>query len=109
MEAIFGSDRSKWNENYRKIREERLKKEMDEDERRFLLFVGWCNAVAKWFQEHRRDRKYLVSESGKEFTFRQVIDLCQLSYRQGREDFMNGVNEYDRLWKLNREQKKEGE
>ena len=29
--------------------------------------------------------------------------MAQLFYRQGQEDGKNGVDEYDRLWKLNRQ------
>ena len=28
--------------------------------------------------------------------------MAQMFYRQGREDERNGVEEYDRLWKLNK-------
>lgn len=31
--------------------------------------------------------------------------MVQLFYRQGREDQMNGIEEYDRLWTVNREEK----
>lgn len=76
---------------------------IEESTHRTMLFAGWCEAITKWNMEHGNDRQYHVSEFEPRFSVRQVCDMAQLFYRQGREDGKNGVSEYDRLWKLNRQ------
>lgn len=76
---------------------------IEESTHRTMLFAGWCEAITKWNMEHGNDRQYHVFEFEPRFSVRQVCDMAQLFYRQGREDGKNGVSEYDRLWKLNRQ------
>ena len=76
---------------------------IEESTHRTMLFAGWCEAITKWNMEHGNDRQYHVFEFEPRFSVRQVCDMAQLFYRQGREDGKNRVSEYDRLWKLNRQ------
>ena len=76
---------------------------IEESTHRTMLFAGWCEAITKWNMEHGNDRQYHVFEFEPRFSVRQVCDMAQLFYRQGQEDGKNRVNEYDRLWKLNRQ------
>ena len=76
---------------------------IEESTHRTMLFAGWCEAITKWNMEHGISRQYHVFEFEPRFSVRQVCDMAQLFYRQGREDGKNGVSEYDRLWKLNRQ------
>lgn len=78
---------------------------IEESVNRSMLFAGWLQAVWHWKEQHENDRKYhVIGDKPKqnEFTVMQAVDMAQLFYRQGQEDARNGVNEYDRLWKLNR-------
>ena len=75
---------------------------IEEHTNTMMLHAGWCDAVAKWNLDHGKERKYVVSDSKPQFTFGQVVDMVQLFYRQGQEDAKNDVQEYDRLWTLNR-------
>ena len=77
---------------------------IEESTHRTMLFAGWCEAVAKWNQEHGNDRQYHVLGFEPRFSGRQVCDMAQLFYRWGQEDGRNGVSEYDRLWKLNKKE-----
>lgn len=77
---------------------------IEESTHRTMLFAGWCEAVTKWNMEHGNDRQYHVFEFEPRFSVRQVCDMAQLFYRQGQEDGRNGVDEYDRLWMLNRQE-----
>lgn len=75
-----------------------------------MLWAGWFEAILKWHQEYGNERKYHVFHDGRaEFTRKQIVDMVQMFYRQGREDQMNGIEEYDRLWTVNREEKTHGE
>lgn len=69
---------------------------------RAMRFAGWCDAVVNWQREHADERKYHVFEDKPVFTVKQVIDMAQMFYQQGRDDATANVDEYDRLWKLNR-------
>lgn len=75
---------------------------IDEHTRRMMLWCGWLEAITDWNMKHGNERKYHVFEKRDIFSSKQVVDMAQLFYRQGREDERNGVEEYDRLWKLNR-------
>lgn len=77
---------------------------IEESFHRTMLFAGWCEAVGKWDQEHGNDRQYHVLGFEPRFSGRQVCDMAQIFYRWGQEDGKNGVNEYDRLWKLNKKE-----
>lgn len=54
--------------------------------------------------KHGNERKYHVFEKRDIFSSKQVVVMAQMFYRQGREDERNGVEEYDRLWKLNKKE-----
>ena len=54
--------------------------------------------------KHGNERKYHVFEKRDIFSSKQVVDMAQMFYRQGREDERNSVEEYDRLWKLNKKE-----
>lgn len=75
---------------------------IEESTNKSMFYVGWCEAVAKWNLDHGKERKYAASDSEPQFTFRQAVDMAQFFYRQGQEDAMNGIYEYARLWKLNK-------
>ena len=80
---------------------------IEESVNRSMLFAGWLQAVWHWKEQHAGDRQYHVigdKPKPKEFTVMQAVDMAQLFYRQGQEDARNGVNEYDRLWKINRKE-----
>lgn len=79
---------------------------IEESVNRSMLFAGRLQAVCHWKEQHAGDRKYNVFSDNpktKEFTVMQVVDMAQLFYRQGQEDALSGVKEYDRLWTLNRQ------
>ena len=83
---------------------------IDESVHNSMLWAGWFEAILKWHQEHGNERKYHVFHDGRaEFTRKKIVDMVQMFYRQGREDQMNGIEEYDRLWTVNREEKTHGE
>ena len=70
-----------------------------------MLFTGWCEALAKWRLENYYAKKYHVGDFQPMFSFKQVVDIAQHFYNQGHKDGEAGVSEYDRLWKLNKEEK----
>lgn len=77
---------------------------IEESVHRSMLFAGWLEAVWHWKEQHADDRKYhVIGDKPKVFTVMQVVDMAQLFYRQGQEDGKHGVEEYDRLWKVNRQ------
>ena len=79
---------------------------IEESVHRSMLFAGWLEAVWHWKEQHGGDRKYYVigdKPKPKEFTVMQVVDMAQMFYRQGQEDGKHCVEEYDRLWKVNRQ------
>lgn len=76
---------------------------IEETTSRLMIHAGWCDAVARWRQEHEDDRRYHVTEHERVFTFQQAIDMARTFYLQGREDAASGTDEYDRLCKINRE------
>lgn len=78
---------------------------IEESVNRSMLFVGWFEAVLKWDVENRQKKHYHIGGFEPRYSSRQVCDMAQFFYRQGREDQMNGIEEYDRLWKVNREEK----
>lgn len=67
-----------------------------------MLWCGWLEAITDWNMKHGNECKYHVFEKHDIFSNKQVVDMAQMFYRQGREDERNGVEEYDRLWKLNK-------
>lgn len=71
--------------------------------RKTMLRCGWLVAITDWNLKHGNERKYHVFEKRDIFSSKQVVDMAQMFYRQGREDERNGVEEYDRLWKLSKE------
>lgn len=81
---------------------------IEESAHRSMLHAGWLEAVWHWKEQHAGERKYHVSNDTPVFTVRQAVDMAQLFYRQGQEDALNGVKEYDRLWTLNRRHTGEG-
>lgn len=85
-------------EEYRRI----TGHDIHEDTHELMLFAGWLDMITFWRRTEGTKRKYTVSGSEPVFTSKQVCDLAQLAYRQGREDQAAGVSEYDRLWKLNK-------
>lgn len=72
--------------------------------KRMMLWCGWLEAITDWNMKHGNERKYHVFEKCDIFSCKQVVDMAQIFYRQGREDERNGVEEYDRLWKLNKKE-----
>lgn len=75
---------------------------IEEYTRRKMLWCGWLESITDWNMKHGNERKYHVFGKRDIFSSKQVVDMAQMFYRQGREDERNGVEEYDRLWKLNR-------
>lgn len=76
--------------------------EWQKSQRRSLLHIGWCNILSKWNIERSNDRVYHVGGFTPKFSFSQVIDIMKMAYRMGQDDAKIGVDEYNRLWKLNR-------
>lgn len=67
-----------------------------------MLWCGWLEAITDWNMKYGNECKYHVFEKRDIFSNKQVVDMAQMFYRQGREDERNGVEEFDRLWKLNK-------
>lgn len=70
-----------------------------------MIWTGWCDTVARWNMEHGSERKYHSSSFEPMFSMRQVVDMMREVYEMGRQDAQNGVSEYDRLYKLNKEKR----
>lgn len=77
---------------------------IEEHTKRMMLWCGWLEAITDWNMKHGNERKYHVFEKRDIFSSKQVVDMAQMFYRQGREDERNGVEEYDRLWKLKKKE-----
>lgn len=69
-----------------------------------MFWCGWLEAITDWNMKHSNECKYHVFEKRDIFSSKQVVDMAQMFYRQGREDERNGVEEFDRLWKLNKKE-----
>ena len=69
-----------------------------------MLWCGWIEAITDWNMKHGNERKYHVFEKRGIFSIKQVVVMALMFYRPGREDERYGVEEYDRLWKLNKKE-----
>lgn len=124
MKAVFGKlpeemtaeEREHWEDRIAEMQAESITDEeyekicgesIDSSKDRMMLYVGWCKLISKWYMEHNNDRKYHVDEFKPTYSFRQVVDIAQMVYRQGLEDGKNGVTEYEHLWGTKNDNKDE--
>ena len=70
---------------------------IEEHTKRMMLWCGWLEAITDWNMKHGNECKYHVFEKRDIFSSKQVVDMAQMFYRQGRKDECNGVEEYNRL------------
>lgn len=72
-----------------------------------MLYAGWCDTIMDWKMKHQNDRKYKVSEEKPIFTLGEVCDLVQMIYCWGHHDEKDDIDEYTRLWTINRQKYEE--